>query len=65
MTHDESWYRNFELLTAYIRNHHHLPDKKKSEASSPLLSVCRRFFLLSVCRQLSILKQTLLLIINC
>lgn len=31
MTHDESWYRNFELLMAYIRNHHHLPDKKKVE----------------------------------
>ena len=31
MTHDEMWYRNFELLKAYINEHHHLPDKKKVE----------------------------------
>lgn len=31
MTRDELWYRNFELLKAYIEEHHHLPDKKKVE----------------------------------
>lgn len=31
MTHDEIWYRNFELLKVYISEHHHLPDKKKVE----------------------------------
>ena len=31
MTHDESWHQNFELLKAYIEEHHHLPDKKKVE----------------------------------
>lgn len=29
MTHEESWQQNFELLKAYIEEHHHLPDKKK------------------------------------
>ena len=29
MTHEESWNRNFEMLKAYIEEHHHLPDKKK------------------------------------
>ena len=31
MTHEESWHQNFELLKAYIEEHHHLPDKKKVE----------------------------------
>ena len=31
MTHEESWNQNFELLKAYIEEHHHLPDKKKVE----------------------------------
>lgn len=31
MTHEESWQQNFELLKAYIEEHHHLPDKKKVE----------------------------------
>ena len=31
MTHEESWQHNFELLKAYIEEHHHLPDKKKVE----------------------------------
>lgn len=31
MTHEESWYKNFELLKEYIGEHHHLPDKKKVE----------------------------------
>ena len=31
MTRDELWYRNFELLKAYVAEHHHLPDKKKVE----------------------------------
>lgn len=31
MTNDENWHRNFELLKAYIEEHHHLPDKKKEE----------------------------------
>lgn len=31
MTHEESWQQNFELLKAYIDEHHHLPDKKKVE----------------------------------
>ena len=31
MTHEESWSHNFELLKAYIEDHHHLPDKKKVE----------------------------------
>ena len=31
MTHEESWNKNFELLKAYIEEHHHLPDKKKVE----------------------------------
>ena len=31
MTHEESWHQNFELLKAYIKEHHHLPDKKKAE----------------------------------
>ena len=31
MTHEESWKQNFELLKAYIEEHHHLPDKKKVE----------------------------------
>ena len=31
MTHEESWNQNFELLKAYIEDHHHLPDKKKVE----------------------------------
>lgn len=29
MTHEDSWNQNFELLKAYIEEHHHLPDKKK------------------------------------
>lgn len=32
MTHEESWYKNFELLEEYIGEHHHLPDKKKVES---------------------------------
>lgn len=32
MTHEESWNRNFELLKAFIEEHHHLPDKKKVES---------------------------------
>ena len=31
MTHEEGWKQNFELLIAYIEEHHHLPDKKKVE----------------------------------
>lgn len=31
MPHEESWHQNFELLKAYIDEHHHLPDKKKVE----------------------------------
>lgn len=31
MTHEESWNKNYELLKAYIEEHHHLPDKKKVE----------------------------------
>lgn len=31
MTHEDSWNQNFELLKAYIEEHHHLPDKKKVE----------------------------------
>ena len=31
MTHEENWYRNFELLKVYVAEHHHLPDKKKVE----------------------------------
>ena len=31
MTHSESWQQNYELLKAYIEEHHHLPDKKKVE----------------------------------
>lgn len=31
MTHEESWHQNYELLKAYIEEHHHLPDKKKVE----------------------------------
>ncbi len=31
MTHEEGWNQNFELLKAYIEEHHHLPDKKKVE----------------------------------
>lgn len=31
MTHEESWCQNYELLKAYIEEHHHLPDKKKME----------------------------------
>ena len=31
MTHSEGWQQNFELLKAYIEEHHHLPDKKKVE----------------------------------
>lgn len=31
MTHEEIWHQNFELLKAYIEEHHHLPDKKKVE----------------------------------
>lgn len=31
MTREENWNRNFELLKAYIEEHHHLPDKKKVE----------------------------------
>ena len=31
MTHEESWNHNFELLKMYIKEHHHLPDKKKVE----------------------------------
>lgn len=31
MTHSESWNKHFELLKAYIEEHHHLPDKKKVE----------------------------------
>lgn len=31
MTHEESRQQNFELLKAYIKEHHHLPDKKKVE----------------------------------
>lgn len=32
MTHEESWNKSFELLKAYIEEHHHLPDKKKVES---------------------------------
>ena len=31
MTNQERWSQNFELLKAYIEEHHHLPDKKKVE----------------------------------
>lgn len=31
MTHEESWHQNFEMLKAYVDEHHHLPDKKKIE----------------------------------
>ena len=31
MTRDELWYRNFELLKAYVAEQHNLPDKKKVE----------------------------------
>ena len=31
MTHEESWIQKFEILKAYIEEHHHLPDKKKVE----------------------------------
>ena len=31
MTHEENCHHNFELLKAYIEEHHHLPDKKKVE----------------------------------
>ena len=31
MTYEEGWKQNFELLIAYIEEHHHLPDKKKVE----------------------------------
>lgn len=31
MTREESWNQNFELLKAYIDEHHHLPNKKKVE----------------------------------
>lgn len=31
MNRDENWNRNFEQLQTYIREHHHLPDKKKIE----------------------------------
>ncbi|MCQ2114467.1 MAG: helicase associated domain-containing protein [Bacteroidaceae bacterium] len=31
MNRDEIWNRNFEQLQTYVREHHHLPDKKKVE----------------------------------
>lgn len=31
MTLSESWQQNYNLLKAYIEEHHHLPDKKKVE----------------------------------
>lgn len=31
VTHSENWNQNFELLKAYIQEHHHIPDKKKVE----------------------------------
>ncbi|MBQ0085557.1 MAG: helicase associated domain-containing protein [Prevotella sp.] len=31
MTNEERWHQNYELLKAYIEEHHHLPDKKKVE----------------------------------
>lgn len=40
MTHEENWHQNFELLKAYIEEHHHLPDKKKVE-NRGLLSLAK------------------------
>lgn len=35
MTHEEGWNQNFELLKAYIEEHHHLPDKMVRQAHQP------------------------------
>ena len=35
MTHEEGWKQNFELLKAYIEEHHHLPDKMVRQAHQP------------------------------
>lgn len=36
MTHEDCWNQNFELLKAYIKKHHHLPDKNKVESKGLL-----------------------------
>ncbi len=35
MTNEESWQQNFELLKAYIEEHHQLPEKMVRQAHQP------------------------------
>ena len=35
MTREEGWKQSFELLKAYIEEHHHLPDKTVRQAHQP------------------------------